>query len=125
MSIEVKVVGRPRVPRYFPPGYFDWAFWMAVGINAAGTAYVAWAAFWITGTGAPDGWLFVQCGCFALNLYTAGRFVRRVARDSREWRTVDRARFEAAIAEAEKDMARMAKEFAEFMAQRERNGNQN
>lgn len=118
MRVEVRRVERPRLPRYFPPGYFvDWRLWTAIAANVFGLGWCAYFARMNADAG-QIGFMGFQCGLLALNVMSAANAVRMMWRHSREWRTVDRPQLEAVIADAEKQMAQMQQEFAEFMEKR-------
>ncbi|KAA1011401.1 hypothetical protein FVF58_15870 [Paraburkholderia panacisoli] len=104
---------RPSVSRYFPPGYFDRSFWLMAGLNIFTPVWCAVWAYLDAREGDTIN-LALQCGALTLGLFTGTRCVRMMARHSREWRTNDRPKLAAAIAEAE--MQKIAEDFAEFHA---------
>jgi hypothetical protein len=117
MKSELVKATRPELPKYFPPGYFVWSFWLMAGINVGNHI---WCIFWAVYQASKGNTiaLLAMCAIEALNVMTSMRTVRMMRRHSREWRTEERPRMQAWITEREKHMQQMAEEFAEFLNKR-------
>lgn len=120
MKIDVQCVRRPKLPRYFPPGYFDRWFWLMAALNTFTPAWCAGWAYYAARDGNTLG-LAVQCVILAGSLWSFARCAQRVRQHSHKWRTVDRARHEALIVEMEAHAEAMARDFAEYMNSRGQN----
>lgn len=118
MPVEVRCIGRPRLPKYFPPGYWrDWHLWLMIFCNVAAlgmNGYLAWEH-------RGGGWsLLINCAGLAFTVYALPMCIRTIARHSRQWRQVERPALEALHAEIEADMHRMADEFARFYVEQQK-----
>lgn len=123
MKVEIRPPQRPELPRYFPPGYFDWTFWLMVATNLFTPVWCAGWAYFAASNGQTIALAF-QCGILTLGLWTASRSARIVLRHSRQWRTVDRPECEARLAQAEREMLQYLQTFHDWQAsQGAQNGN--
>jgi hypothetical protein len=121
MKIELVKVERRPLPRYFPPGYFDWSFYLLTSINVANHIWcTVWAVYQAS---QGNTWsLLLMCAIEAANVMTTARNVRMLRRHSREWQQ-QREEIEKRMAEVEREFEKHAQDFAEF--QRRRNEGQN
>jgi hypothetical protein len=112
-----------RIPRFFPPRYFrDRWFWLAAIGNAAVLAWDIWICWIDRGS---DFFLALVAGALAMQTITTARFLRTMWRDSKDWRTRERAHFAAWLAERDAEFERLRPEIdAAIQAVFEKNARQ-